>query len=159
MQETVQTLRAISIQQPWLDFILEAGKDVENRDRDPHYTGPLLLHQSSTLADFEPVMRRLLERNLVTDRVVHILQRWYCAYGKPESAIVGIANLAEVTANSESPWADEDEYQFVLQHSTRLAEPVPYLGRPYFFKVMGRVVWPEDEGLCPRLEVAPCDPR
>jgi ASCH domain len=44
-----ETMRALSVRQPWAEQILNGEKDVENRSYLTHPRGPLLIHASKTM--------------------------------------------------------------------------------------------------------------
>jgi hypothetical protein len=43
----VDSVKALTIRQPWAYAILRLGKDVENRSWRTHYRGPLLIHAAA----------------------------------------------------------------------------------------------------------------
>ena len=43
----VNSMKALTIKQPWAYAILRLGKDVENRSWRTHYRGPLLIHAAA----------------------------------------------------------------------------------------------------------------
>jgi len=132
-------LRALSIRQPWLDFILYCGKDIECRSWFSHYEGPILLHQSKTLDDFKDVMGFLLLHVPITAAVREVLMHWYYVYEAPEACLLATANIESAIDVQESEWAIEGHYAWRLSDVVVLAEPVPYYGVPRFFPVNGEL--------------------
>jgi hypothetical protein len=120
-------MKALSIRQPWAWLILNAGKDIENRDWPTHFRGRFLIHASKGMThdEYEGGLDTLYE----IDKRLHlppfeILER---------GGIVGTAVLVDCVRKSESPWFF-GEYGFEL----RDAFPLPF--RPFkgalgFFEV------------------------
>jgi ASCH domain len=120
-------MKALSIRQPWAWLILNAGKDIENRDWYTGYRGRFLIHASKgmtrdeyengvyTLADIRPDLKlpefEALERG----------------------GIVGTALLVGCARKSESPWFF-GEYGFMLRDVAPLPFR-PYRGQLGFFEV------------------------
>lgn len=89
-------VKALSIRQPWVWAILNAGKRVENRPRRFHYRGPICLHASAN-----EVLGSLLEASAFIER----------QHGsKPplleiqRGGIVGTAEIVDLVEQSDSPW-------------------------------------------------------
>lgn len=102
----MNTIKTLSIRQPWAWLIVQGYKDIENRDWSPSYRGPLLIHAGKQPDPPTFDTQRglyLLEYSL---RAKHLWQegmpRQYhdCRYG----GIVGAATLVDVVQVSSSPW-------------------------------------------------------
>lgn len=102
--------KALSIRQPWVWAILNAGKRIENRSRRFHYRGPICLHASL----YETGVRDLLSLHDVLDKTApgraqspagkysaHTLQ-W--ARGLRRGGIIGTAEIVDCVEESDSPW-------------------------------------------------------
>lgn len=121
---------ALSIRQPWAWLILNAGKDIENRDWKTTFRGNCLIHasKSGTRRDYDEAIDFLVDRGL--DR----LQSDLPALDQLEKGgIVGAVEIIGCTDNSESPW-------FIGEHGFILRNPKPlpfiaYKGRLGFFNV------------------------
>jgi hypothetical protein len=125
--ETPGTMKALSIKQPWAWLIVNGHKDVENRDWQTKYRGPVLIHASKgmTFAEYEDASlfaRRCRCRVAVPPR--EELQR---------GGIVGQAEIVDCVSGSDSPWFVGD-YAFVLRNAKPLPF-VPYRGALGFFDV------------------------
>jgi ASCH domain len=101
---------ALSVRQPWAHSIIHLGKDVENRTWRTHYRGPLLIHASS---------RECLDgwcwlgaRGIYLPVDVEL----------PMGGVVGQVDLVDVIEDSDSPWAMEDYWHWVLQNP----RPLPF---------------------------------
>lgn len=118
---------ALSIRQPWAWLILNAGKDIENRDWATSRRGRFLIHASKgmtkdeyrngqdTLSEVEPL------------RLLPPFERL------ARGGIVGSVELVDCVRASSSPWFF-GEYGLVL----REPRPLPFIsyrGRLGFFEV------------------------
>jgi hypothetical protein len=126
------TLKCLSIQQPWMWLIVNGYKDIENRDWTTRYRGPVLLHAGARLdADWFEIDGTLTNahpmRNVVPDMPER--QSLY-----PIKSIVGMATLIDVVEQSSSPWF-VGRYGFVFMDAKPLKEPIPYSGSLKLFDV------------------------
>lgn len=118
---------ALSIRQPWAWLILNAGKDVENRQWPTRFRGRFLIHASKgmTRDEYENGAMTLEE---IDSRIVlppfAALER---------GGIVGSATLTDCVTKSSSPWFFGD-YGFELRDVIPLPFR-PYKGQLGFFEV------------------------
>lgn len=103
---------ALAIRQPFCDWILSEGKDIENRDWVTQFRGPFLIHASKAI--FPEYRARVRERKLNL------------------GGIVGMAEIIDCVEHSDSKWFN-GTYGFVLRNMTPL-EFVPSKGRLKFFR-------------------------
>ena len=122
-------MRALSIRQPWAWLILNAGKDIENRDWKTSYRGRILIHASKGMThdEYENALdtRYSIAPNAGELPPFHILER---------GGIVGSVEIVDCVEESESPWFF-GRYGFVL----RDPKPLPFSpvrGQLGFFEVM-----------------------
>ncbi|MFC3860734.1 hypothetical protein ACFOPQ_08155 [Deinococcus antarcticus] len=109
----VDTVRALSIRQPWVELILRGEKNLEYRSRRMKEMGPLLLHSSRT---FVP---ELFEgRDLDPETL-------------PFGALVGVVDVVGCIEVPE----EEGLYAYQLAHPRRFKVPVPYSGAAGIFRV------------------------
>ena len=104
-------MKALSIRQPWAHYILEEGKDIENRTWSTEERGDILIHVSKTV---EKKDRSLVQRNNL-----------------PTGGIVGIVRITDCVEASDSEW-------FQGPFGLKLAAPrklpfMPCKGRLGFF--------------------------
>ncbi|ULH16665.1 ASCH domain-containing protein [Deinococcus sp. KNUC1210] len=106
-------MRALSIQQPWVDRILSGEKNIKYRSRRIKDMGPLLLHASKTVVpeNFDGMEQADADR-------------------LPYGALVGVVDVVDVV-----PVEGEDLYEWRLAHPRRFAMPIPYKGAASIFKV------------------------
>lgn len=121
-------MKALSIRQPWAWLILNAGKDVENRDWPTRFRGRFLIHASKgmTRDEYEDADSLLaVVRPAIELPPFEALER---------GGIVGTAMLVGCVTESPSPW-------FFGKHGFELRDAMPLPFRPYkgalgFFEVL-----------------------
>jgi hypothetical protein len=135
-------MKCLSVRQPWAWCITHlpgaAAKDLENRPRNLHYRGPLLIHASLTLSrdDYETALEAALEAGCARSDLPSfgLLERM-------RGGIVGAVRMVDVSApgyepddRPSSPWRDPDSFAYHL--SDRIALPLrPYKGQLGLFNV------------------------
>ncbi|MCM5556301.1 ASCH domain-containing protein [Pleomorphomonas sp. JP5] len=135
-------LPALSIRQPWPWVMINAGKDIENRNWWTKFRGRFFIHASAkrSWADYGACMD-LLDRIAPLNEVSHLgmaslLSRKASALRSDDAqlgGIVGIAEIVDCVEQSDSPWFF-GRYGFVLRNAC----PLPFhpcKGRLGFFKV------------------------
>lgn len=103
-------VKALSIRQPWVWAILNAGKRIENRPRRFHYRGPICLHASlhrpsvddqtwflSTLDDVEIATGETPCGDMIDAEILK-------AALEVRGGIVGTAEIVDCVEQSDSPW-------------------------------------------------------
>jgi hypothetical protein len=120
-------VRTLSIRQPWAWLILNAGKDIENRDWPTQYRGLVLIHagKGMTRDEYESA------DSTAALVVPHIDLPPHKALER--GGIVGIAEITGCVTKSDSPWFF-GLYGFVLRN----ARPLPFMpwrGQLGFFDV------------------------
>ncbi|PKO49043.1 MAG: hypothetical protein CVU31_02680 [Betaproteobacteria bacterium HGW-Betaproteobacteria-4] len=120
---------ALSIRQPWAWLILNAGKDIENRDWKTPYRGPCLIHasKSATKQDYQDAI------DFINCRLDHPIIEVPPIDQFDRGGIVGMVDIVGCTDTSDSPWFVGD-YGFVLRNPKPLPF-TPYKGRLGFFNV------------------------
>ena len=135
-------MKAISIRQPWVWAILNAGKDIENRDWPTRYRGRVLLHASKGMTNDEyedcvDTIVTIRRNDLTVTSYLHIPPAKELLRG----GICGEAEIVDCVENSESPWFF-GRYGFVLRN----VKPLPFMpcnGALGFFPAP--IQTPEDE--------------
>jgi hypothetical protein len=119
---TEETVRALSVRQPWASLIAEGYKTIELRSWFTHYRGPLAI-----VAARDPD-RRGIEEHGRRDR--------------PRQMIVAVANLVDVRPATPTDAkramvaaVADGLYAWVLKDVRALAEPVRCSGRQGLFRV------------------------
>lgn len=121
-------MKAITIRQPWAWAILNAGKDIENRDWSTRIRGPVAIHAAKGMTRYEyedgcEFIKSIKRRIKIP--MYEELER---------GAIVGIAEIIDCVPDYPSPWFF-GEYGFVLSHPKKLLKPIPCKGALSFWDV------------------------
>ena len=106
-------MKALGIRQPYAWLIVQGIKDVENRSRQTHLRGPLVIHASKSVyvEDFEEVAEYRVDPETI-----------------PFGALVGVVDVVDSTTTPRSPWHYEGEHGWYLANPRRFAKPIPYKG-------------------------------
>jgi hypothetical protein len=124
--------RALAVRQPWAWLIMNAGKDIENRDWQCHYRGYLLIHASKECTRYE-YEDGLAYAEAVMDEG---------AFGKLEipgwkemdrGCLLGTVKVGSCVVASGSPWF-EGTYGIVLDSVRPFARPLPCRGALRLFR-------------------------
>lgn len=123
---------ALSIRQPWAWLILNAGKDIENRDWPTNFRGRMLIHasKSCTKAEYKDALEFISVGDLRLRQIVlpPIDQM-------PRGGICGSVEVVDCVTHSDSPWF-MGKHGFVLRNPKVLPFH-PWKGRLGFFNVQG----------------------
>jgi len=120
----------LSIRQPWAWLILNAGKDIENRDWRTNFRGRVLIHASKSCAksEYENAIDFMVDCGI--DRLAADLPS---IDQFERGGIIGSVEIVDCTDHSESPWFVGD-FGFVLRNPKPMPF-MPYKGRLGFFNV------------------------
>lgn len=115
---------ALSIRQPWVWAIFEAGKRIENRDWLTRFRGPVCIHaaQACTQREYASAtefMGRFIKRDVPSLKALR------------RGGIVGTAVIVDCVTQSDDPWF-MGRYGFVLDE-VKLIEFMPCKGALNFF--------------------------
>lgn len=100
-------MRALTLIQPWATLIVHHGKDIENRSWMASYRGPLLIHAGKKI---DPAGFELAEQFgiVLPDDL-------------PAGGIIGRVQLIGCVRDSDSPWAQPDQWHWQLTDPEPLA--------------------------------------
>lgn len=126
---------ALSIRQPWAWAIINAGKDIENRDWSTKWRGPICIHAAKgiTEAEYNGFIR--------TIHTVSLTRPFPPGERVPDQAalqrggIIGTAEIVDCVMESKSPWFF-GRYGFVLANP-KPVEFIPCRGALGFFNWKG----------------------
>lgn len=106
-------MRALSVRQPWAWAILNAGKDIENRDWPTNVRGTVAVHASKTFSrrEYYDYLRFTGESEQPT---IHTPPFYSFELG----AILGTVDIVDCVQHSDSKWF-VGEYGFVLKNPRR----------------------------------------
>lgn len=122
-------MKALSIRQPWVWAIFNAGKDIENRDWPTRLRGRVAIHAAKGMTHEEYMAARII----IADNTNLSL------YPPPENeiergVILGTVEIVDCVQHSGSPWFFGD-YGFVLKSPRLLVEPISCRGALGFWDV------------------------
>lgn len=121
-------MKAISIMQPYASLIVRGVKDIENRSRPFHHTGPLLIHASKSWSK--------LGYHFVTDKMdEYIPSKDQHVFG----AIIGMVDMVGCVDESESKWFFGD-WGFEFENAIEFKKPIPWRGQLWIFDVPDSVL-------------------
>ncbi len=133
---------ALSIRQPWAWAIINAGKDIENRDWPTRFRGPVAIHAAKvmTSAEYDNANRAIQKAVGPVDQ--EWLTRWMGVTAAPtklkRGGIIGVADVVDCVEASESPWFF-GRYGFVLRNA-RPVEFIPVKGALGFFDWRAKLI-------------------
>lgn len=157
-------MKALSLTQP-MAWAIFHGKDVENRNWNTHYRGPLLIHASMKfdaahlqwLKDNQGKLGITLPNRFYHGALLGIVTLERVMRKGSQEAIIGVPapSIGDQEreleclrkANSEyfSPWFF-GPYGFVLKDAKPLSEPIPYRGMLGLFEVPDAILPVEVKG-------------
>lgn len=121
-----QTIKCLSVWQPWAWLIVNGHKNVENRGWWTRYRGPLLIHASKKM-DLDAGRRMMYRDGFNTAEL-------------PLGCIVGQVEIVDCTLKKSSKWHNPDQYGWYLRNAIAFDKPIPYRGRQGLFDVPVSVV-------------------
>jgi hypothetical protein len=125
---------ALSIRQPWAWAIINAGKDIENRDWSTRFRGPVCIHAAKGMTEREWEGAMSFIDDAFPRPLASQLGRRRSARGSDEArrgGIIGVADIVDCVDASASPWFF-GRFGFVLTN-VRAVEFVPVKGALGFF--------------------------
>lgn len=128
----MSTTPCISIRQPWAWFIINAGKDIENRNWKAFHRGRVLVHAAKGMTSEERFNAFLFAaRNCRVPS--EVLERCRDEIETQRGGIIGSVEIVDCVDGHRSPWF-VGEYGFVLRNPKPLPF-TPYRGMLGFFTV------------------------
>jgi hypothetical protein len=108
-----QTIKCLTVKQPWAWSIVNGHKDVENRSFFIRYRGPVIIQSSArvSIADLSADAFWIEDETGLTLPADFTL-----------GSIEGIVTLTDVVKNSPSQWANPDNYHWLLTNPVPLPE-------------------------------------
>jgi len=132
-------VKALSIQQPWAWLIVQAIKDIENRDWTTDYRGLVLIHAGKRVDEHAFYLNGTVGHfpQGVDDSLIYRMPQKKEQY--ETGGIVGYATLQKVVTNHTSPWF-RGKYGFVLTQRHPV-DFIPLRGQLGLFDVPIEVAW------------------
>lgn len=127
-------IKALSIRQPWAWAIINAGKDIENRNWTTKFRGPFCIHAAKgmTLAEWDDAMD-FIDRQFPVPLASKFGRRASAvnSHEGRRGGIIGVAEIVDCVEASTSPWF-MGRYGFVLEN-VRAVPFIPVRGALGFF--------------------------
>ncbi len=120
-------MKAITIHQPWAWAIVQGLKNIENRTCPTKYRGKLLIHAGNSKKSINAgyvFMHRVSSHN---DTEIPLLDE--LIYG----SIIGEVELVDCIRNSDSIWAMEAHWHWILRNAVKYDNPIPCKGQSGLF--------------------------
>jgi hypothetical protein len=122
-------MKALSVIMPWPYFIMECGKDVENRTWSTNYRGTILIHCSKKPdPNYQDIFANVLCSMPVVDK--HWFETTWSELEIWCGHIVGSVELIDCVQNHKSLWAEKGMWHWVLKNPVLFKEPIPARGSP-----------------------------
>lgn len=162
MITATDSIRGLTIKQPWAFAIAEGFKTIENRSRRTNYRGTLLIHAGQTVDQSVRIVRYSRDAAIRFDNLGGRSNYWDVRQHIPSrivpppatamacSAVIATAQLVgchEATDGCCSPWGFADQWHWELADIRQLERAVPRAG------ALG--LWKPDAELLTALTPAP----
>lgn len=148
-----ETVRVLSVRQPWASLIVTGIKDVENRTWSTPYRGTIYIHASQRFDN--DAMDYLVEYGeaIFGDAAQEVLES---LVHHPRGALLGRVTLSDIIPFEEenldqlSPWHFEGNLGWYLENAEMFEEPIPMNGKLGLFSIeldtsRIRIITDEDE--------------
>lgn len=136
-------MKVLSVRQPWAWAIIHGGKNVENRNWETKYRGPLAIHAGKQfdmrLDDFRDYCRGDYG-NPWLRMATEFINEYDFVGNEPRGAIVGVVDLVDCIPSHtcDSPWKagpDPDYWCWKLANPRQLETPILLKGQLGLFDV------------------------
>jgi hypothetical protein len=116
-----ESLRAITVRQPWAWAIVMGYKDVENRRNRTERRGPLLVHAGLQMdpRGLQILWELGLHRKLPDEL--------------PLEALIGEVRLSDCRYGYKSDWSRSGQWQWIFTSPKEFRNPLSCVGAPGFF--------------------------
>ena len=132
-----ETIKVLSIRQPWAWLICSRIKDVENRTWKTNYRGRLYIHAGKSF-DWNaipfcvninrPLLASLIKAHFVFSQKLRLST--YDEFG----AIIGYVDFVDCVQNSRSIWAEPGLFHWKFDNANFI-DPIPLKGQLGIFEV------------------------
>jgi ASCH domain len=116
-------MKALSIKQPWAQLIIMGAKDVENRNRRTNFRGRFAVHVSLKRANYDDVDIDAIPRGLREP------VKWAWEHNASVGRVIGTVELVDCIRDSNSIWAIDNYWHWVLRDPRAYSRSRPAKGR------------------------------
>ena len=143
MTTATDTIRGLTIKQPWVFAIAEGFKTIENRSRRTNYRGTLLIHAGRAVDDVVNIVRYSRDAAIRFDELGGRSNYWDAREHIPSRivssppvalALSGVVATAQLVGCHEAkdgccaPWGFADQWHWELADIQRLDQPIAKAG-------------------------------
>jgi hypothetical protein len=121
-------MKALTVRQPWAWAIINAKKDIENRNWNTHFRGMVAIHAAKGMT------RNEYEQGCEFIKSIKPRIKIPAYEDLERGEIIGTVEIKDCVQDANSPWFG-GEYGFVLSHPKKLPEPIPCKGALNFWNV------------------------
>ena len=137
-----ETIKVLSVRQPWAWLICSGIKDVENRSWRTNYRGRLYIHAGKQFDwDAAPFLQFTGEHH-----TANLIYEHFCPYLRKLTshldefgAIIGSVDLTGCIQNSRSIWAMHGLFHWEIRNAY-LIKPIPLKGQLRIFEVKKEIL-------------------
>ena len=112
-------MKALTVHQPWAWAIAEGYKDIENRTWPTKYRGKLLIHAGNSKKSIDAGYEFMQEHRQTMPFLDELI------YG----SIIGEVELIDCVRDSQSIWAMDAHWHWVLRNAVKFDVPIPCKGQ------------------------------
>jgi hypothetical protein len=113
-------LKTLSVRQPWANLIVHGIKDVENRTRKTNYRGRILIHAPAK----DEYKHGIFTKDQLHDIWNRAGNRIRMLRVREKSAIIGSVEIVDCIRDSDSVWAEEDCWHWILKDPILFDKPI-----------------------------------
>jgi hypothetical protein len=116
-------MKVLTVKNPWAYLIIHAGKDIENRAYKTNYRGRILIHASKK-SDCLDSCSALMSERLPLWKIRAMQQVAETTNGY----IIGSVHIVDCVRDSDSQWAEQGMWHWILRHPVTFYKPIPARG-------------------------------
>lgn len=125
--------KVLTVRQPYANLLCSGEKDVENRGRQTHYRGLLLIHASGKMHGVIPYLHNMQKMGVcltpIQQRVAEVATLCGFQPDKNFSAIIGYVELYDCVNGKEksklhSDWAEKDMWWWLCRNGHFFKRPI-----------------------------------
>ncbi len=147
-----QTIKCISLWQPWASLMAIGAKKIETRHWPIRYRGPLAIHAAKNESSMHLLRSAAFNSELWLHDMVKLDEQFnFISHSLPLGAIVAVVNLTgcertedlvQKISGQEESFGDYSagRYGWVTQLRYALPEPIPFRGQQGLFDIDAKLV-------------------
>jgi hypothetical protein len=116
-------MKVLTVKNPWAYAVIHAGKDVENRTYKTNYRGRVLIHASKKSDCLDNYSALMAAHSPVCE--IDAMRK---EAGATNGCIIGSVHIVDRVRDSDSRWAEQEMWHWVLRHPVIFYKPIPARG-------------------------------